>query len=1268
MAPLASLAAPAHSLTIGEGFTDPIGFHDPTPRFTWKLPAGVKRQTAYQLEVSSGGDRWDSGWVESDRSVLVPYGGDPFRSRQVAEWRVRYRDGQGVEHDWSEPARFEMGLLENSDWKASWIRPSQQSDPATEPVATLRRRFTVDGEIRQARLHVTARGLFELNLNGERVSEDHFANGWTAYDQRLDTLSYPVGDALQSGDNTLEVLLGSGWYAGRLTWEGRRYGLYGKHPELLLQLEIEYADGSTATIVSDGDWEGTFEGPIVSSSIYDGETYDARRPTDGWAPVVANAELGPARLTPKPFAPVRQTDVLETREVTEPEPGRFVFDLGQNIVGWPRIRVPVEKDGTLTLRFAEMLKQDGTLYTENYRSAKSTNSYTAAETGTIEWEPTFTFHGFRYVEISGLPGDAEPSPDWVRGVVLRSDLRPAGEFHSSHAKLNQLQSNIVWGWRGNALDIPTDCPQRDERLGWTGDAQVFCPTASFNDDCLAFWKSWLGSMRDDQMPDGRIPHVIPDVLPDWPGDAPGWMDAATIIPWELWVRTGDREVLEENYEMMRKLVGWYRSQSVDGLTPGIKGFGDWLQPYSEGTQGDTRRGDTPTALLGNLFYAHSAEILGKTARVLGKREDSRRFLDEAADVKRAFVDHYLDGDGRLRNAPETQTAYVLTIAFDIVPATRKQQLAGHLVRLIGEADGHLRTGFLGTPHLVRVLDETGHPELACELLFKESYPSWFFSINQGATTLWERWNSYSHEDGFGDAGMNSFNHYAYGAIGQWMYERLAGLAPDPTQPGYKHFFVRPLFASQLDSVSASHETPYGKASSSWQRIDGDGGEVELSVEVPPNSTASIEFPGESQSMMVAPGRYRFIVTPDGPEPARLATQQRFPLTDFGAVGDGETLNTKKIQAAIDRIAADGGGTLVVPEGIFLSGAIFLKPGVHLHLDEGAVLKGSTDREDYPMMTTRIEGHFPEWLPALVNGDGVDGLRLTGPGTLDGSGKPFWDEFWARRREDRGTKNLDVPRPRLALIQNSRDVRVEGLTFKDSGFWNLHLYNCREVLVQDVRFEVPDEFRCPSSDGTDIDSCQDVTIRRCHYRVDDDAIAIKGSKGPDALEDEKSPPVEGIHVVDCTFERGHGAVTLGSEATIVRDVLVERCRLVGELPLVRFKLRPDTPQQYENLHYRDITLEGSGRVFEIRPWRQYFDLKGHEPPQASVRDVTVENLRGKFGSLGEIRGTPGQTTIEGITLKDVDLQLDDRNFALGDEVSGVTLEDVTINGEAFTTGE
>lgn len=849
-------APPPCALTVGEGFVNPLGFHDPNLVFSWKLPRGVRSQTAFHIQARTDGPGWDSGWRTSDQSLFIPYGATPLASRQRVQWRVRYRNERGRESRWSSWAHVEMGLLANADWKAKWIRPRQPRPQAGEPAALLRREFQLANPIEKARLYVTARGVFEMNINGRRVGRDHFANGWTSYHKRLDTLAYDVTRMLRAGSNTIGALLGSGWYAGRFPFETQKKGPYGTDPELLVQLEITPASGRGTRVVSDESWEGTFDGPVISSSLYDGEQHDARIAPANWAPVLAQSDLGTARLAPKPFPPVRETQTLAAKCITQPQPGRFIFDLGQNMVGWARIRVPAKAHQTTTIRFAEMLKQDGTLYTENYRSAKSIDTHTAAKTGTVRWEPHFTFHGFRYVELSGFPAGAKPRKNWVTGAVLHSDLKPIGTFASSHAKLNQLQSNIRWGWRGNSLDIPTDCPQRDERCGWTGDAQVFCSTASFNYDGLAFWKSWLGSMRDDQNGDGSIPDIIPLPTPGWGHKSPGWLEAATFIPWDLFVRTGDTRILAENYDMMAGLVGWYRAQLLDGLLPNIQGFGDWLQPYPRVTAPNWMgacRGDTPTPLLGAAYFARSLRIMAHASAALGRAADAVRYTREADAANASFVRAYVDRDGRVNRALETQTAYVLALGFDLLPDACRARAADHLARLIRDAGGHLRTGFLGTPYIASVLDRTGHSDIACDLLFRETYPSWFYSINQGATTMWERWNSFSHRDGFGDVKMNSFNHYAYGAIGQWMYERIAGLAPDPARPGYKHFFVRPLICPQLRSAGAELDTPYGLASSAWKKA---ARTVELTVVIPPNTTATISLPSGDKSVQGS-GKHRF---------------------------------------------------------------------------------------------------------------------------------------------------------------------------------------------------------------------------------------------------------------------------------------------------------------------------------------------------------------------------------------------------------------------------
>lgn len=974
-----SAAAPI-LLRVGEGFENPLGFHDPEPVFSWQFQENgpISRQTACQIVVASDPallpgqpDLWDSGKLETSQSAWLPYAGPAFTSRQRAHWMVRVWNQDGQASAWSSPASLEMGLLSNNEWKASWIHLAPQAAaPVEKPVVVeirsavygvpgeegkgidltgklrgrqkeentvvtagnelaggdprygvkkelrvvvvrdgreeeirlaegqgfdvktgrmagerpifipqrLRREFDVDGRVQSARLHLTARGLVRAHLNGRRTDASEFLPGWTPYAHKIETVVVDVTGQVRPGRNTIGLELAEGWYAGRLGW-GRAKGVP-PVPMVLAQLEITFADGRNQTIPTDATWKATDDGPIRFSGIYDGEIFDARRETRGWTEngyddsawrgVTAIAVDDSVPLRPKRHAPVREQMTLPARRVGEPEPGRFVFDLGQNIVGWARLKIPVTAGRAVTVRYAEMTEKDGRLYTANYRSAKSINEYIPAATGTIEWQPSFTFHGFRHVEISGLPDGVKPDPSWVTGVVLHSGFAWTGSFVSSHGMLNQLQSNIQWGLRGNFLEIPTDCPQRDERLGWTGDIQVFTPTAIFNADVHAFLASWLESMRLDQEPDGSIPSVVPDILNDRLG-GPGWSDAATIVPWEVHVRTGDIRVLRENFGMMKAWTEWCRKNARDSILD-VRAYGDWLQPHNRRTD---NKGDTPFNLIGTAYFARSAELTARAARVLGNAAEAGEMERLRATVAAAFTARFFDGEGKLTTEQETQTGYLLALGFDLLPPERRQAAAGHLARLVREADGHLRTGFLGTPLLAPVLEAHGHRDLAYGALFKETYPSWFYSIHQGATTMWERWNSYSHENGFGDAGMNSFNHYAYGAIGQWMVESVAGLAPDPESPGYRHFFIQPRPGGPLETAAAELRTPHGRARSAWEKKNA---ALHLEAVVPPNTTATLRLEGdvavtrdnkpiETKSAAglttatLDPGTHRLVVTP-----------------------------------------------------------------------------------------------------------------------------------------------------------------------------------------------------------------------------------------------------------------------------------------------------------------------------------------------------------------------------------------------------------------------
>jgi alpha-L-rhamnosidase len=857
-----------HTLRVGPLLKAPLGYGDARVQFSWQLPKTMRKQTAYQI-VCREAERtlWDSNWVASDDNTFVHYAGPNLKSRQRIEWNVRVKDEKGNASDWSAPQVLEMGLLSPDDWQSDWIFIEQdfaelplgkdgkpdEKKYVSPPCTYLRREFTLSKPVASARLYVTARGVVEVQLNGKKVGADYLRPGWTEYNKRLLSHTYDVTEQLRGGANCIGAILAEGWYAGRLAgWKSKSIHKYGDTPQLFLQLEITHADGNRTMIVSDKNWRAA-TGPIRNASIYDGITYDARKALAGWStpgyeaggwqPVMTAQHDPRIAINPASHQPVRAIEELRAVDVTEPESGHYVFDFGQNMVGLVRLKLPVKAGQELKIRFAEMLNPDGTIYTENYRSARSQIEYTAAADSVVDWTPRFTFFGFRYAELSRL--EAKPARDALTGVVLHNDMPQTGHFSSSHAKLNRLQSNIQWGQKGNFLAVPTDCPQRDERLGWTGDAQVFAPTANFNYNTLAFFEKWCRDMRDAQLDSGGIPNVIPDVTNK--GTSSGWGDAATIVPWAVYRSFGYERILEDNYEMMKGLCRYYSTHpETKDLIHAGSSFGDWLQPYSEKT-----RGQTPKDLIGTAYFARSAQLTAKAGAVLGHDEESKTYETLSHDVAAAFTEEFFDGNGKLVAEPATQTGYLLALGFDLLPAEQRQPAFENLQKLITEeAGGTLRTGFLGTPLINPVLTRFGDTKLAYSVLFNDRYPGWFFSIDQGATTLWERWNSYSHEEGFGKASMNSFNHYAYGAIGEWLYESVAGL--QAAQPGYRRMRIAPRPMPQLTRAEARLETPYGLARSAWQI---EGGKLNLSITIPPNTGAEVVWP-DGRKQQLPPGEHR----------------------------------------------------------------------------------------------------------------------------------------------------------------------------------------------------------------------------------------------------------------------------------------------------------------------------------------------------------------------------------------------------------------------------
>jgi alpha-L-rhamnosidase len=835
-----------------EYLINPLGIDAARPRLSWRLASTQRNtvQAAYQLQVATGERAlargtsllWDSGKVLSDASVFVEYGGPPVVSRTRYYWRVRVWDGSGRASPWSPVAYWETGLLQPGDWTADWIGPAPSpADSLPSPSSLLRRTFRLRGPVRAARLYITSLGLYEVHLNGRRVGDQLFTPGWTSYHRRLQYQTYDVTSVLTPGDNALAAMLGDGWYRGYLAFSGQR-SLYGQRLALRAQLEITYQDGGTERVVSDSGWR-TSTGAVLSSDIYRGETYDARREQAGWTAAafddrswapVAVLDPPPAGLTASMSPPVRRVRELKPVAIRRAPSGETLFDLGQNFTGWARLRVRGSAGTTVTLRYAEVLDKAGNLYTANLRGATQTDRYVLKGEGEEVYQPHFTFHGFRYVAVAGLPG--LPDTATVTGIAVSSDLEQTGTLVTSDSLLNQLQRNIVWGQRSNFLDVPTDCPQRDERLGWTGDAQVFSRTAAFNMDVSGFFAKWLADVAADQFAGGSVPWVVPNVLGEdsmRSGGTAGWSDAAVVIPWNMYLTYGDRGLLARQYASMRAWVEYARRQAGPGLIwrPGWQ-FGDWLALHSDDPSypGAT----TGTDFLATAYLAHSTDLLARTAVVLGREEDAAAYQALFRQVREAFDREFLSPAGRV--GENTQTAYVLALAFDLLPDSVRPLAAERLVRDIRLRGNHLTTGFLGTPNLLHVLSGTGHADVAFDLLTQRTYPSWLYPITMGATTMWERWDGIRADSSFEDPGMNSFNHYAFGAVGDWMYRNIGGIEVDPAAPGYRRARIAPRPGGGVTSASASLETPYGRLTSQW-RLEPE--QLVLDLEVPANTSAEV---------------------------------------------------------------------------------------------------------------------------------------------------------------------------------------------------------------------------------------------------------------------------------------------------------------------------------------------------------------------------------------------------------------------------------------------
>lgn len=828
---------------------NPLGMDVTSPRFSWKLVSEKNDvvQTAYEIRVAqdpallskSNSLVWQSGKIQSDQSLHVPYTGPALRSRERYYWQVRAWDNQKNTSPWSEAKYWEMGLLNSNDWSAKWIESGLPEDSVNGPVPMFRKAFPLNKNVKAARVYVTAKGMYEGFINGRRIGRAYLTPGWTSYNNRLQYQVYDVTSLLNNGNNVIGVMLGNGWYRGPLAWEKGRE-IYGKKTALLFQLEITYADDRKETIISDESWKVS-SGPIQSSEIYHGEIYDARKEKKGWMQhdlndaawknvVVSDESTGKLIATYGPL--VTKHETLKPVKIFTTPKGETVADFGQNLVGLLQLRVSGKAGDQITIHHAEVLDKDGNFYIDNLRAARQEIQYILKGDGQEEYEPHFTFMGFRYVRVQGFPGQL--TPENLVATALYSDMKPTGNFISSHALVNQLQHNIQWGQKGNFLDVPTDCPQRDERLGWTGDAQVFARTAAYNMNAATFFSKWLKDVAADQTEEGAVPWVIPNVLGSKAAASAGWADVATIIPWKMYQAYGDVNFLKDQYESMKRWVGYMEKNSKDHLWNTGFHFGDWLfyRPFDDN---DGRAAVTDKYLIAQAFFIHSTDILIQTASVLKKEEDEKQYKELRDKIRNAFIKEYMTPNGRLVSS--TQTAYVLALNFDILPESLRVQAAQKLADNVKSYGNHLTTGFLGTPYLCHVLTRFGYTDVAYSLLMQETYPSWLYPVKMGATTIWERWDGVKPDSTFQTPGMNSFNHYAYGAIGDWMYRVIAGI--QEAAPGYKKITIAPQPGGGLSNATGELETPYGLVKSAWKI---ENGIFKLDVVVPANTKAEIILP------------------------------------------------------------------------------------------------------------------------------------------------------------------------------------------------------------------------------------------------------------------------------------------------------------------------------------------------------------------------------------------------------------------------------------------
>ncbi len=830
---------------------NPIGLDVKKPRFSWKLISEKQNclQEAYQIrivETDSGKCVWDTDKVLSDQSVLVEYAGESLQSETAYQVSVHVWDNQVEEAE--AVCTFETGLLHPETMEASWITSGFAEEEKACPVFF--KDIVLSGKVKKARIYATALGLYQINLDGKKVGEDFFTPGWTSYHHRIQVQTYNVTEMLDEDSARMEIIVADGWYKGPFGFT-LRPNIYGDKTAALAELHITYEDGTKEIVKTDADWKVT-TGAIRESQIYFGEIIDSTfAASEKDSKAVQILEQDKSILIGQEGEPVQITCRTEAKELIVTPKGELVLDFGQNMSGFVEVHVPGtagcgEAGQKIVVYHAEVLDKDGNFYPETLRQATSVDTYICNGEEQI-FRPHFTFHGFRYIRLEGIEKDAIDLKNFI-ACTLHTNMELTGNFTCSDERVNQLWHNVQWGMRSNFLDIPTDCPQRDERLGWTGDAQIFAPTASFHMNTALFFEKWLHDLKAEQTKEWGVPHVIPNILGDQ-ASASAWSDVAAIVPWVVYETFGDKRVLEDQFDSMKGWVDYITEHcGENGLWQSGFQYGDWLALDKE--ESADRTGATDKYLVANAYYAYSCECVIKAAEALGKTEEAEKYGTLYKKIVDLFNEEYITRTGRM--VSETQTGCILALHFRLAEKKYRGRILEALKTNIENHKNHLATGFVGTPYACLTLSDYGEHDLAGTIFLQDDYPSWLYAVKMGATTIWERWNSIMPDGTFDESGMNSLNHYSYGSIAEWMVKKVAGI--NLVEPGYKKFYVKPMFIKGITNVEATYESVYGMIKSAWKC---ENKVITVDVTVPANTTADIYLPEKEGVTTVGSGTYHY---------------------------------------------------------------------------------------------------------------------------------------------------------------------------------------------------------------------------------------------------------------------------------------------------------------------------------------------------------------------------------------------------------------------------